>query len=66
MELNGCGAEPAHIYNPGYPITRALAVTLMHWKNIFIISRENARRGIAYTSFKDALVYYRRFKAAIQ
>jgi len=66
MELNGCGAEPAHIYNPGYPFTRALAVTLMHWKNIFIISRENARRGIAYTSFKDALVYYRRFKAATQ
>jgi hypothetical protein len=66
MELNGCGAEPAHIYNPGYPITRALAVLLMHWKNIFIISRENSRRGIAYMSFKDALVYYRRFKAATQ
>ena len=66
MELNGCGAEPAHIYNPGYPFTRALAVLLMHWRNIFIISRENARRGIAYTSFKDALVYYRRFKAATQ
>jgi hypothetical protein len=38
----------------------------MHWKNIFIISRENARRGIRYTSFKDALDYYRRFKAATQ
>lgn len=66
MELNGCGAEPAHIYNPGYPITRALGVLLLHWRNIFIISRANAKRGIAYTSFKDALVYYRRFKAATQ
>jgi len=66
MELNGCGAEPAHIYHPGYPITKALGVLLMHWRNIFIISRENARRGIPYTSFKDALGYYRRFKAAVQ
>ncbi len=66
MELNGCGAEPAHIYHPGYPMTKALGVLLMHWRNIFIISRENARRGIHYTSFKDALGYYRRFKAATQ
>jgi hypothetical protein len=66
MELNGCGAEPAHIYNPGYPITKALVVLLTHWKNIFIISRENASRGIPYTSFKEALGYYRRFKAATQ
>jgi hypothetical protein len=63
---NGCGAEPAHIYHPGYPFTKALGVLLMHWRNIFIISRENARRGIPYTSFKDALGYYRRFKAAVQ
>jgi len=66
MELNGCGAEPAHIYNPGYSFTRALGVLLLHWRNIFIISRANARRGIAYTSFKDALVYYRRFKSATE
>jgi hypothetical protein len=66
MELNGCGAEPAHIYQPGYPITRALVVLLVHWKNIFMISRENARRGIRYMSFKEALSYYRRFKAATQ
>jgi hypothetical protein len=66
MELNGCGAEPAHIYHPGYPITRALSVLFEHWKNIFIISRENARRGIPYTTLKQAYVYYRRFKAATQ
>ncbi|HEX6892749.1 MAG TPA: hypothetical protein VF141_18705 [Chryseolinea sp.] len=66
MELNGCGAEPAHIYQPGYPITRALVVLLVHWKNIFIISRENASRGIPYMSFREALGYYRRFKAATQ
>jgi hypothetical protein len=66
MELNGCGAEPAHIYNPGYPIMRAVGELIAHWRNIFIISKENANRGIRYTTFKDALVYYRRFKAATQ
>jgi hypothetical protein len=66
MELNGCGAEPAHIYNPGFPITKALGVLFTHWRNIFLISRENARRGVPYTSFKDALAYYRRFKAATE
>jgi len=66
MELNGCGAEPAHIYDPGYSIAQAVAVLAMHWKNIFIISRENAKQGIPYISFKDALGYYRRFKAGTQ
>ena len=45
MELNGCGAEPAHIYHPGYSIHKALRVLFEHWKNIFIISRENTRTG---------------------
>jgi hypothetical protein len=64
MELNGCGAEPAHIYHPGFPLGKAMAVLFRHWRNIFLISRENVRRGAAYTSLKDAKGYYRKFKAA--
>lgn len=66
MELNGCGAEPAHIYHPGYPIRKAVRILFEHWRNIFIISRENTKRGITYTPFKVALVYYKKFKAATQ
>lgn len=66
MELNGCGAEPAHIYQPGYSLRKAFAVLFTHWRNIFIIARENAKRGVRYTPFKEAVLYYRRFKAATQ
>ena len=64
MELNGCGAEPAHIYQPGYPIIKALGVLLNHWRTIFLIARENHKRGIPYCSFKDGVFYFRAFRAA--
>lgn len=64
MELNGCGAEPAHIYQPGYSLRKALRVLFTHWKNIFMIARENQRKGIPYTSIKEAMNHYKKFKAA--
>jgi hypothetical protein len=64
MELNGCGAEPAHIYHPGYSLRKALKVLFTHWKNIFIIARENQRNGVNFISFKEAVQHYRKFKAA--
>ncbi len=66
LELNGCGAEPAHIYHPGYSVFKAINVLLTHWKNIFLIARENAERGTSYIPFKEAKMYYKRFKAATQ
>jgi hypothetical protein len=64
LELNGCGAEPIHIYDPQFPFLKAVRVLLRHWKNIFRIARTNKERGADYMRFKDALKYYRRFKAA--
>jgi hypothetical protein len=66
LELNGCGAEPAHIYHPGYPLFKAIGVLLDHWKNIFLIARENADRGASYIPFKEAKMYYKKFKGATQ
>jgi len=66
MELNGCGAEPAHIYQPGYSLRKAIGVLFTHWRNIFIIARENSRRGVPYTSWKEGVRLYRKFKAAMQ
>jgi hypothetical protein len=65
MELNGCGAEPAHIYQPGYSLFTALGELFDHWKTIYLISRENKKRGVPYVSFKEAKKYYRSFKNAI-
>ncbi|MEO7989054.1 MAG: hypothetical protein ABI663_05895 [Chryseolinea sp.] len=64
MELNGCGAEPAHIYQPGYSLRKALAVLFTHWRNIFLIAQENIKMGEKYTTIKDGKVYYRKFKTS--
>jgi hypothetical protein len=64
MELNGCGAEPAHIYHPGYSLFKAIGELFVHWRTIFQIAQENNKRGIRYTTFKEAQQYYRSFKNA--
>ncbi len=66
LELNGCGAEPAHIYDPDFSLVKAIGVLLDHWRNIFLIARENAKRGASYINFKEARMHYRKFKAATQ
>lgn len=62
MELNGCGAEPAHIYEPGFPLTEAISVLIRHWRDMYLISVENHRRGVSYISFREARIIYKRFK----
>lgn len=62
MELNGCGAEPAHIYQPGFPLAKAMRVLFRHWSDIYRVSTENHRRGTPYISFREARVIYRKFK----
>jgi len=66
LELNGCGAEPAHIYHPGFPISQAVSVLFQHWRNIYLIARANIKNGAQYTSFREAKVHYRKFKNSIQ
>jgi hypothetical protein len=64
MELNGCGAEPAHIYEPGFSLFKAVWVMLIHWQNIYRISIQNRKRGVNFISFDEARQLYRKFKAA--
>ena len=64
LELNGCGAEPAHIYQPGFSIFKAGSVLLNHWRSIFVIARANKNRGVRYTPFKEAMMHYKKFKLA--
>jgi hypothetical protein len=62
LELNGCGAEPAHIYDPGFSFWEAVGVLIRHWKTIFVIANENARRGINYLPLTEAVKHFRNFK----
>jgi hypothetical protein len=63
VELNGCGAEPSHIYQPGTSLWRGMADLVAHWQNLYRVSRENHQRGVAYLSFREGLAIYRKFKA---
>lgn len=64
MELNGCGAEPGHIYHPGFSFWKAIEILCSHWKNIFLVSMQNHKRGVAFTPFREGRVIYRKFKEA--
>jgi hypothetical protein len=64
VELNGCGAEPAHIYDPDFKLRHAVVVLIRHWHQIFMIARENHRRGVSYTSLQEGIAFYKKFKAA--
>lgn len=62
MELNGCGAEPAHIYHPGSSLLQAVRVLITHWRNLHRVSKENHERGVPYLSLKEGRQIYKRVK----
>jgi hypothetical protein len=62
MELNGCGAEPAHIYHPGFSLLEAWRVLFRHWRYIYRIGAENHARGVPYLTLKEGNVFYKKFK----
>lgn len=64
VELNGCGAEPAHIYHPGSSIREAFKVLFTHWRNLYEISIQNHARGVPYITFREGIKIYNRFKEA--
>lgn len=66
MELNGCGAEPAHIYQPGFSLWKAFGVLFTHWNNIFRISMQNHKRGVPFTSWQEGKAINKKFKESTQ
>ena len=55
LELNGAGAEPAHIYQPGYPLWKAYRDIIWHLSALSRISRNNFKNGHRYWSFQKGL-----------
>jgi len=62
MEVNGCGAEPAHIYQPGFSLWNAYQVLFKHWKDLFTISIQNRARGFSFMPVSEGLRIFRYFK----
>jgi hypothetical protein len=55
LELNGAGAEPSHIYQPGFSFLKAQQVLWKHWKVLSKISRLNHSDGTPYWNFQQAI-----------
>lgn len=53
LELNGAGAEPGHIYQPGRSILLAYRDVLWHLKMLRQVSAANRKRGHPYWAFSQ-------------
>lgn len=69
LEFNGIASEPAHIYDPEYPLTNAYQDIFNHWNIIYKISKVQRKKGVksmtwgeAYSSLRDYLKYMKSAK----
>ena len=64
LELNGVGAEPGHIYQPGFSLWEGYRVLFRHWTVMYRIARLNHRRGVPYLRFGEVRQTLRRIRRA--
>lgn len=62
VEINGVGAEPAHIYDPDYRIMDAWRSIFKAWDIIYKIATINHRNGIPYMTTKDVVQQWKKVK----
>lgn len=53
LELNGAGAEPAHIYDPEFSFIKAQIVLAKHYKMMYEAAFENNKNGVEYMSYSS-------------
>ncbi len=63
VELNGVGAEPAHIYDPGYTLFAAWRDLINQWKMVYKISVYNHKKGIKYMTTREVRAHLKKMKA---
>lgn len=59
MEYNGIGAEPAHIYDPTYPLLEKYKDIYRHWRIIYQIYKKQQKKGVVAMPVQEA---YQRYK----
>lgn len=55
VEFNGIGGEPAHIYDPSYPVWKKYRDIYRHWKVIYRIYKLQKANRIAPMSLKEGI-----------
>ena len=63
VELNGVGAEPAHIYDPSYKLHWAWRDLINQWKMVYKISTYNHKQGVKYMTTKEIRSHLKKMKA---
>jgi len=53
LELNGAGAEPAHIYDPSFSFFQAQFVLADHYRMMFEAAMENKKKAVSFMTFRD-------------
>lgn len=63
IELNGTNSEPAHIYDPDFPLLKAYKVIIQHMRLVYDISMENRKLGFKPATFTQIVsaLYKRSF-----
>jgi hypothetical protein len=59
IEVNGAGAEPTHIYDPGHSLFFAWKEIVRHWIILCKISRMNHKKGHRYLTFREGVAMFR-------
>lgn len=62
IEVNGAGAEPTHIYDPGHSLFFAWKEIIRHWIILNRISRMNHKKGHRYLSLQEGIAMFREDK----
>lgn len=62
IEVNGAGAEPTHIYDPGHSLIFAWKEIIRHWIILNRISRMNHKKGHRYLSLQEGIAMFREDK----
>ncbi|MCC6724188.1 MAG: hypothetical protein IT258_06720 [Saprospiraceae bacterium] len=55
VEFNGIGAEPAHIYDPAYPVWKKYRDIYRHWRRIYQIYKVQAANQVEPMSLKEGI-----------
>ena len=54
LEFNGIASEPAHVYDPSYPIHKVYRDFYKQWKIIYNISKVQRKKGVKPMTLKEA------------
>jgi hypothetical protein len=53
LELNGCGAEPGHIYDPSFSYLKAQKVLAQHYRLMYEAALQNQTGGVPFLTYQN-------------